>query len=344
MLTIDGSYGEGGGQLLRLAAALSAITATPIELVNVRAGREQPGLKAQHLTAVRAVAQIADGSLEGDTLRSTRLRFTPGVARPGDYHFDVGTAGSITLVLQALLPVLLGLAGESSVTVTGGTDVRQAPPLDYFRHVLLGSLARAGVQAECRLLRRGYYPAGGGEVTLRVRPAPLLPLALERPGRRGRIGGCAHTARLPLSIAQRMRDSALAQLPPELSAAARVELQAVDPERSAGPGGAVVLWTEHDGATLGAGAVAERGVRAEALGERVGRELAQDLALGATLDVHAADQLPVYLALSRRPAAFRTRELSRHARTAMWLIQQFLPVRFDEQPQDGLTRVGIAAR
>lgn len=347
MLTIDGSHGEGGGQLLRLAAALSAITATPIELVNIRAGREQPGLFAQHLTAVRAVAQIAGGSLEGDVLRSTRLHLTPGAARPGNYHFDVGTAGSITLVLQALLPVLLGLAGESSVTVTGGTDVRQAPPLDYFRNVLLALLARAGVQAQCRLVRRGYSPAGGGEVTLRVRPAPLLspvPLALERPGGLRRIGGCAHVARLPVSIAQRMRDSALAQLPPELSAVAQVHLQAVDPEESAGPGGAIVLWAERDGAIVGAGAVAERGVRAEALGERVGRELAQDLALGATLDVHAADQLLVYLALSRQPAAFRTRELSRHARTAMWLIQQFLPVRFDEQPQHELTRVSIAAR
>jgi RNA 3'-phosphate cyclase len=291
------------------------------------------------------VAQIVDRRLEGDALRSTRLRLTPGVARPGNYRFDVGTAGSITLVLQALLPVLLGLAGESSVTVTGGTDVRQAPPLDYFRNALLPMLARAGVQAQCRLVRRGYYPAGGGEVTLRVQPAPpLVPPSLERPGRLRHIGGCAHVARLPVSIAQRMRDSALAQLPPELSAAAQVQLQAVDPQQSAGPGGAVVLWAELDGAILGAGAVAERGVPAEALGERVGRELAQDLALGATLDVHAADQLLVYLALSRRPAAFRTRELSRHARTAMWLIQQFLPVRFDEQPQDGLTRVRIAVR
>lgn len=134
------------------------------------------------------------------------------------------------------------------------------------------------------------------------------------------------------------------QLPSELSATAQVELQALDREDSAGPGGAIVLWTELDGAVLGAGAVAERGVRAEALGERVGRELGQDLALGATLDVHAADQILVYLALLHRPAAFRTRELSQHARTAMWLIRQFLPVRFDEQPQGALTRVSVAAR
>jgi RNA 3'-phosphate cyclase len=344
VLTIDGAYGEGGGQLLRLAAALSAITATPIDVVNIRAGREKPGLAAQHLTAVRAVAQVAGGRLEGDALRSTRLRFVPGMARAGPYRFDVGTAGSITLVLQALLPVLIGLDGESSVTVTGGTDVRQAPPLDYFRSVLLPLLARAGAHAECRLTRRGYYPAGGGEVTLHVRPAPLRPIALERPGGLRAIHGCAHVARLPASIAERMRDSALAQLPSALSAVAQVQLQALEREDSAGPGGAIVLWAEREEVVLGAGVVAERGVRAEALGERVGHELAQDLALGATLDVHAADQLLVYLALTRPPAAFLTRELSQHARTAMWLIQQFLPVRFEAQAQGALTRVRLAAR
>jgi RNA 3'-phosphate cyclase len=195
-----------------------------------------------------------------------------------------------------------------------------------------------------RLTRRGYYPAGGGEVTLRVQPGPLRPLSLERPGRLRCIRGCAHVARLPVSIAQRMRDSALAQLPSGLSAAAQVQLQALEREDSAGPGGAVALWAELDGAVLGAGAVAERGIRAEALGERVGRELAQDLALGATLDVHAADQILVYLALLPQPAAFLTRELSQHARTAMWLIQQFLPVRFETQVQGALTRVGLAAR
>ncbi|HEU5283969.1 MAG TPA: RNA 3'-terminal phosphate cyclase [Burkholderiales bacterium] len=344
MLTIDGSYGEGGGQLLRLAAALSAVTATPIDVVNVRAGREKPGLAAQHLTAVRAVARIAAGRLEGDALRSTRLRLVPGAVRAGCYRFDVGTAGSITLVLQALLPLLLGLNGASSVTVTGGTDVRQAPPLDYFRNVLLPLLARAGVHAECRLARRGSYPAGGGEVTLHVQPAPLRPLSLERRGRLQCIRGSAHVARLPASIAERMRDSALAQLPVESAAAAQVRLDALEREDSTGPGGAVVLWAECDEAVLGAGAVAERGVRAEALGERVGRELAQDLALGATVDVHAADQILVYLALLRQPAAFHARELSQHARTAIWLIQQFLPVRFEAQAHGALTRVSVAAR
>ncbi|HEX6319148.1 MAG TPA: RNA 3'-terminal phosphate cyclase [Burkholderiales bacterium] len=334
MIDVDGAYGEGGGQLVRTAVALSALTGKPLRLANVRASRARPGLAPQHLAALRAVASLCDAAATGLELRSTAFTFEPR-ARPagGELRVDVGTAGSVTLVLQAVLPVLLAARGASRVVVTGGTDVRQAPTWDYFREVLLRLLGRMGVDVHATLVRRGYYPHGGGEVALEVQPGTPKPISFENSIASWRLAGQAHVARLPRSIAERMRASALAALPQ-----AGIE---VTTEQSAGPGGGITLWAESDAGLLGASRVAERGVPAEALGGAAGHELAADLASGATLDVHLADQSLVYLALARGDSSFVARELSSHTRTAIWLLAQFLPVRVTAQPAGGLVKLAV---
>jgi RNA 3'-phosphate cyclase len=214
VIEIDGSHGEGGGQLVRTTVALAALGGRAVRLVNVRANRPKPGLAPQHLAAVRAVAALCDASCEGLERRSTAFTFEPRAApRGGDLRLDVGTAGSLTLVLQALLPILLIATRPSRIVLSGGTDVALAPTWDYFERVLLRILRRMGLHVRASLARRGYYPVGGGEVAIEVEPGRPRPLVLEAPAAGWRISGEAHVANLPVDIAQRMRAAALAAAP-----------------------------------------------------------------------------------------------------------------------------------
>jgi RNA 3'-phosphate cyclase len=335
VIEVDGSYGEGGGQLVRTAVALSALTGSALRLAGVRAGRARPGLGPQHLAAVRAVAALCDARCEGLELRSGGFTFEPRAkAAGGELRVDVGTAGSVTLVLQALLPTLLRARQASRVVVTGGTDVRQAPTWDYFCEVLVRHLRAMGLHVRASLIRRGYYPRGGGEVAVEVEPGVPAPPQQHRT-RPWAISGEAHVARLPLSIAERMRAAAIGALPRD----ARIGARVLDDAQAIGTGGAITLWAENGACVLGASRVAERGVRAETLGEAVATELGADMASGAQLDLHAADQVLVYLAMARGPSSFTARALSSHARTAMWLIEQFLPARFAVEADGALARV-----
>ncbi len=342
MLEIDGSYGEGGGQLLRLAVALAAITGTRVCITSIRARRDKPGLAPQHLTGVQAVGQLCGAKIEGLTPRSQQISFEPAMLRGGDYRFDVGTAGSITLVLQALLPVMLAAQMPCKVHITGGTDIRQAPAADYLREVLIRLIERLGARVTMRVLRRGYYPRGGGEIELAVKPATLVPSVFDATGHIKAIYGITHVANLPDHIALRMKQAALDQLG-AYATQASFETQILSHEAAFGPGGAIVCWTEREHTVLGAARVAERGVRAEALGEAVGKELVADLAAGAALDMHAADQILVYLALAGG-GSFSARSASLHARTAMWLIEQFLPVTFGVSESAELAHVTVTPR
>jgi RNA 3'-terminal phosphate cyclase (ATP) len=339
-LEIDGSFGEGGGQLSRYAMALAAITGRPIILRNIRARRPRPGLMAQHLTALRAVAEVCGGVLEGAELGAGEVRFQPGRIRGGDYRFEVGTAGSIVLVLQALLPVILHADGPCRLVVSGGTDVRMAPPVDYLRQVFLPWLARMGARVSIDSVRHGYYPRGGGEVSLTLMPCgPLSPLVAASPGALRSLRGVAHVSRLPRHIPERMAGAARASLagfgPVE------IDIQVLSEVEACGTGGAMVLVAETEHSLLGAAVVAERGVTAERLGEEAGRALRAELAAGAVLDIHAVDQLLIYAAQAWGDSSFTVREISLHARTVMWLIAQFLPVEFRVEAQGHLQRVEV---
>ncbi|MBI5612084.1 MAG: RNA 3'-terminal phosphate cyclase [Gammaproteobacteria bacterium] len=340
MREIDGSYGEGGGQLVRTACALAAITGEPLTLSNIRVRRTPPGLAPQHLTAVRAVASMCDAEVEGLAVRSRALSFRPGRPRGGRFVFDVGTAGSIPLVVQAVLPVALASGAPVRMRLIGGTDIRAAPPLDYLRHVFLPLLAGLGLEVKLTLVRRGYYPRGGGEVEIEVQPGRPRALQLETPGPLREIAGIAHVANLPAHIAERMQHAArqvLSAYPP-----AAIEEQVLGRDRAIGPGGAIVLWARTAHSVLGGAAVAQRGVPAEQIGADAAHALLAELTAGAALDIHAADQILIYLAQARAASVITVRELSSHARSTLWLLQQFLPLRAQIAAHNGLTRVELA--
>jgi len=337
MRDIDGSYGEGGGQLLRTACALAAITGEAIRVRNVRARRAPSGLAPQHLMAVKAVGALCEADVEGLELRSQDVVFRPGRLRGGEFRFDVGTAGSVTLVLQALLPAAIASGMPVRIHLIGGTDIRAAPPLDYFRFVLLPLLARMGAEIDATLIRRGYYPRGGGEITVAVQPRRLRPLRLEAPGTVREIRGIAHVSNLPTHIATRMRDTA-ARILADVGRV-DVEQQTLGPEKAVGQGGAIALWTSTERALLGGANVAQRGIPAERIAEAAAQSLREDIAAGATLDVHAADQVLVYAALAAEPSVFLARTISSHAATTLWLLQQLLTLQIHTSTAGTCTRL-----
>lgn len=339
MREIDGSYGEGGGQLLRTACALSAITGEPVRLHDIRARRSPPGLAPQHLTAVKAVAALCDAHVEGLELRSPELIFRPNRLRGGEFRFDIGTAGSITLVLQALLPAALHTDSPVRIHLTGGTDVRAAPPLDYLRFVLLPLLAQMGAEVGLTLRRRGYYPRGGGVVEVVVQPRRLKPLRIEAPGAVKEIRGVVHIANLPAHIVMRMQQTTVRLLGD--IAHVEIEQQILDRDQAIGQGGAIVLWARTAHALLGGSEVAQRGVPAERIAGTAAQALREEISAGATLDIHASDQILIYCALARGPSSFLARTLSSHAQTALWLLRQFFPLRVNTHPVGACTRIDI---
>lgn len=341
---LDGREEEGGGSILRHALGFSVLTGRPFRIQHIRANRPQPGLRPQHLHGVRAAARLCGARVRGDSVGSTELTFEPGPIRPGDYEIDIGTAGSVTLLLQAvLLPVVMGPV-ETRWVVRGGTDVPWSIPADYFEAVLLFHLQR-WAQVSFRLFRRGYYPAGGGHVEFRAQPhgAPPTPLRLDGSGRLVRMEGVAHASHHLRSarVAERMRESAVNALrrPPDVPVSVRVDYQ-----ETASPGAGIVLWAvlqDVDDPTveyrLGASALGERGVPAETVGVRAAQALLEELDAGACADRHLADQLVPFLAWTG--GCLRTSAITPHTRASLYVARQFLPEARWDVREDGLITV-----
>jgi len=342
VLEIDGSYGEGGGQLVRMAVALSALTSTPFRVVKVRAKRKPPGLAAQHVTAIRAVATMCDARIEGVEMASQAFTFEPGDLHGGKYSFDIGTAGSITLVLQACLPAAFR-TGDTELEIRRATDVPWSPPLDYFGHVFLGLLRKMGGRADVEVAMRGYYPRGGGLVRVRVEePAKWRPLQLPSRGGITQIAGRAHASNLPEDVVGRMKSSALSELSNFMNV--RIHSEILGTDRAAGPGGALVLWAETPETILGASGLAEKGKRAERVGREAAIGLLGEMDSRATLDLHASDQILAYTALATGPSEFVVREVTDHARTMMWLLSSFEGTKFHIASEGGLQRVTVTPK
>ncbi len=321
MITIDGSFGEGGGQILRTALALSLVTGQPFRIEKIRAGRKQPGLLRQHLTAVKAAQQIGQAAAEGAAIGSTQLVFTPGDITPGEYAFAVGTAGSTTLVLQTVLPALLRAPGESRLTLEGGTHNPYAPPFNFLVKAFLPLLNRWGVRVEATLARYGFYPAGGGKLDIRVTPAAKLePFELlergEIVGRRAR----ALVANLPRAIAERE----LKVIGQKLNWPAEW-LRLEEIKNSNGPGNLVSVEIESAHVAEVFTGFGERGVAAEAVAIKAIQEARRYLASDAAVGEYLADQLLIPLALAGG-GAFTTVAPSRHTTTNIEIIRKFLPV------------------
>ncbi len=343
MLEVDGSHGEGGGQLLRMAIALSVLTEQPIRVARIRAGRKNPGLAAQHATAVGALAKMCDAKVDGLRIGSSTITVQPGKIRPGAYSFDVGTAGSVTLVLQALIPVAAAAPGPVRLRVVGGTDVPWSPPADFFARVFLPLLRRVGGRVEVEVMRRGYYPRGGGIVEAVVQPTrEWSPLEFTELGKVERVRGIAHVANLPEEIPRRMKHAATRRL--HGLADVKIEERIYRGEDAVGQGGALVLWAETDATVLGSDSLARRGASSEQVGEEAAGSLRAEIESGSTFDVHLTDQLLVYLARATGPSTFCARQISGHLDAMMWLLPQFLPCRFGVANEGPRMRVSVEPR
>jgi RNA 3'-terminal phosphate cyclase (ATP) len=326
MLTIDGSFGEGGGQIIRSSLALSLVTGRPFTIAKIRAGRKKPGLQRHHLTAVTAAARISGAEVEGAELGSARLVFAPGEVRPGSYHFSVGTAGSTTLVLQTILPALLIAKGESHVALEGGTHNPLAPPFDFLAKTYLPLVNRLGPAVTATLERPGFYPAGGGSMSVRVTPAERLgnlELLDRGPVTSRRIR--ALVANLPQHIAERECRTAARKLAWDDSCCSVEEIKG-----SHGPGNVVLVEVASRHVTEVFAAFGQRGVKAEDVATQAAKATQRYIDADVPVGEYLADQLLLPLGIAAHlgggGSAYRTLHLSQHSTTHIELLKQFLDV------------------
>lgn len=335
MLKLDGSVGEGGGQLLRSALTLSTATGRPFRMARIRAGRRPPGLRRQHLAAARAAGRISGARLEGDAPGSTRITFRPSSVRGGRFTFDVGGAGSTVLVLQTVVPALVRAEEDSDVTVRGGTHNPFAPPFEFFRRAYLPMLRRMGADVTAALDRRGFFPAGGGLIRCRVRPGALVPLSAEVRGREVGRRARAVVAGLPRHIAERELSVARAML--DLK---ERETELVEDDEADGPGNAVLVEVESEGGCEVCTGFGRRGVPAEEVATEACRQAQRYIDSGTLVGTHLADQLLVPLGLAGG-GKFATQEPTRHTRTNAEVVRRFLEIDVHMRETNGEWRVEV---
>jgi len=316
MIHIDGSHGEGGGQILRTALSLAAIMGLEVEITNIRAGRRRPGLMAQHLTGARAVADIARGELEGAALGSQRIRFHPGQIAGGKYRFDVSevrtSAGSTGMVFQSIAPVLAFAEMPSEIVLKGGTHTEWAPPADYLRNVFLPTVSRMGLDAELRTEAWGWYPVGGGTVRAHVRPVHALrSLDLLERGDLVALTGCSAVSNLPTSIARRQRLQLRKRLN-ENGLDAKIELLDAP---SPGKGTFVFLRARFEHVVAGFSSLGRKGLPAERVADQAAEEFLAYIASSGAFDPRLADQMVLYMALAEGRSQFTTSQVSQHLLT-----------------------------
>ncbi len=326
ILTIDGSQGEGGGQVLRSSLALSLVTGRPFTIKNIRPRRKKPGLLRQHLTAVLAAAEVGAAEVEGAALGSRQLTFCPSQVRPGDYAFRIGTAGSATLVLQAVLPALLLAEGESNLTLEGGTHNPFAPPVDFLEKAYLPLVNRLGPQVAVQLVRPGFYPAGGGKLNVCVQPARQLGrLELVDRGQIVARRVRAMVANLPRHIAER-ECRTIAQE----TGWGEASLSIDELKGSRGPGNVVMIELEAEHVTEVFTAFGKLGVRAEDVAAEALHQAEEYLAARVPIGRHLADQIMLPLGigayLGSGGGVFHTMELSLHATTHLEILRRFLEI------------------
>jgi RNA 3'-phosphate cyclase len=328
MIEIDGSFGEGGGQILRTATALSAVLKIPCRVFNIRKGREKPGLQTQHLLGLRALAELCNGRLEGDYLNSTEIKFYPGEIIAKDLTVRIETAGSITLCLQTLLPVALFAKNPIKISFKGGgTDVPFSPTIDYFRYVFLKILEKMGIKVEINVLRRGFYPAGGGEVEAKVYPSKLKPLNLTERGNFQEI--------LAISVAsESLKERKVAER--QLSEPRRVfkalklkGKEKIEYVKTESPGSCLVLVARYENTILGSDELGKLGVPAEKIGKECVEKLLEEERSGTCLDRFLTDQILIYMALAGGKSQVRISKLTLHAQTNIKIIEKFLNGKFE---------------
>ncbi len=332
MLTIDGSYGEGGGQILRTSLALATLLKIPVKITKIRANRPKPGLGYQHLACIKALQTITNAKVKGAKLGSTEIEFYPGKIRGGNFTIDIGTAGSISLVLQALSLPCSFADEEIKLTIKGGTDVAWSPPIDYVKNVTYKILGKTGFKASLKLIKRGYYPKGNGLVEVEFFPTEKLKAANIKRGELIEIKGIAHSLNLPCHIVEREAKTAKEILPCEIK---------LECKENFSTGTGIILFAIFDGSVLGASALGERGKPAEKVGREAALELKKEIESGASLDIHMADQIIPFLAIAKGNSSFTVRKITKHLETNIYIVEKILENKFKIEKKDELYSVKI---
>ncbi|MEO1659749.1 MAG: RNA 3'-terminal phosphate cyclase [Pseudomonadota bacterium] len=332
MITIDGSFGEGGGQILRSSLALSAITGEPLRIENVRANRSKPGLLRQHLTALNAVTEICGGHATGAELGSSEISLRPGTIRAGEYAFSIGSAGSANLVLQTVLPVLLNAKEPSTITIEGGTHNPSSPPFDYLSECFFPALRVIGHRVEGQLDAYGFYPAGGGKLTIQVGVSDALQRFV-RVERGSEISRSLEVliANLPADIAKRELATASSLLDIDFEAGCK----STKPN-SRGPGNALYGRLVYETGTVMFTQFGQKGVSSEQVGKRLAKQMKIFAASSAAVDHHLADQLLLPMALAKG-GSFSTLRPSLHSTTNAEVISKFTGRKIEFETDSGRT-------
>ena len=328
MIEIDGSFLEGGGAILRVATALSAVTKTPCHVFNIRKGREKPGLMPQHLLGVQALAELCNGRLEGDFLGSEEIKFWPGEISTKDLHIKIETAGSITLILQTLIPTVIFAPLPIKIIFNGGaTDTFFSPTIDHFRYVFLKTLGKMAGKVEINILKRGYYPEGGARVEVKVFPSKLKPLNLTERGELKKILIFSRASEfLKAKKAGERQIAGAKEIFGKLNLPLEIE---TNYEKTDCPGSSICIVSIFENTVLGCDNLGKLGKRAEDVGKEVALELLKEQKSGTCLDKHLADQILPYLALAGGKSSVTVSEITNHCKTNIWVIEKFIPGKFE---------------
>ena len=331
MIEIDGSQKSGSGTILRLSVALAAILGKPLHIYNIRQNRPQPGLRPQHLEAVLTAAKLCNAEVRGAELNSRELWFTPRKIKGGKIEAEIGTAGSIPMLLMTVLPICAFAENTVHLRVSkGGTDVQHSPTINYMRFVFLPTLRRMGLNATLTVQKYGYYPKGMGEVTLTVEPCTTLkPILLESFGKIKAVKGISVCTFLADRRVAERQAKAANQYLRERGYTADIQI-VNDKSNPMQKGSSIVLWAETDtGVIIGADAIGEIRKTSETVGKEAAEKLVAELSTKPTVDIHLADMLIPYAALAKGKSAFLSRTISEHLETNIWLAEKILETKFD---------------
>ncbi len=330
-IRIDGSYGEGGGQILRTSIALSAITNKPVEVFNIRAKRDNNGLRPQHATAIKAVASLCDADVENLNIGSSMIRFSPKEMHGGSMKMDVGTAGSITMILQAIIPAV-SLAGKrADIELVGGTDVRWSPTFDYMRYVVRAAYKMLGINFELNVLKRGYYPVGGGVVKASIEPSKLKVLDMvSAPKVEPKIVSIC--SELPKHVAERQVASALTKLQKEN---VKCNSYSASLEQSHSPGSSILIYSTSDyGPFIGGDSIGEKGKRAEEVGSEAAGKFLDAYISNAPIDPYLADMLVLPLSLADGRSKFAVNKATQHLSTNLYIASKIVSCSYEISKSD----------
>ncbi|AGK60774.1 RNA 3-phosphate cyclase [Archaeoglobus sulfaticallidus PM70-1] len=315
MIEIDGSFGEGGGQILRSSIALSCITGKAVRITRIRANRPKPGLAPQHLKGIESAKMLCDAEVEGLKVRSMEVTFRPSDLKPKGLEIDIGTAGSVTLILQSIL--LPSILRGCRMKIRGGTDVKWAPTVDYFRNVTLKALSELGVRCNFEVITRGYYPKGGGEVVVETEESSLEGVDFNdfKDTKSKTVYGISHCSNLPDHVASRQAKSAERFLRKN-GFESDIKLEVT---KAYSTGSGITLWSGYKGGS----ALGEKGKRAENVGQESAMEIAKEMNSKAVFDRHIADQVMVFAALAKGKTSYTTSEITMHQKSNAYVIKQF---------------------